>query len=218
MKEPIVENAPIWTEESALIRDPRSLTRGVRNPLHYSLGERLKKARIAAGIQPTILSIQIGLSRTTVHYIERGRVPGVDVLEKLARGLRCSPCTLAFGVQVPYEEQPADAPLRCLGLGERLRTMREFSSLSMRALGREASLTPTAIGNIEAGKVLPGVDVAEALAQALRISPCWLAWGESEPDGPRWPPPIKKKKPEPAPRRASRRSSAAATTSPRRRP
>jgi len=189
------------------LADTGSLTRGVRNPLHFTLGERLKKARVAAGVVPSILCKQLGLSNDTIGRIERGRVPGVDVLEKLARGLRLSPCALAFGVDVPYVEEPQGAPLRCEGIGERLRTMRELAGLSKNALGIAAEITGQTVANIEGGK-LPGVDVAEALAQALRISPCWLAWAESEPDGPRWPPPIKKKRTTAPRRKTARRTTA----------
>lgn len=196
----IVEKCQIWTEESAL-EDPRSVSpRGVRNPLHYTLGERLKKARIAANILPAHLSRAVGLSVNSVAAIERGRVPGCDVVEKLARGLKVSPCALAYGVAVLFVEVAADAPLRCLGLGERLRGARELAGLSKNALGIIAETTGQTVANIEGGHV-PSIAVAEALAAALRISPCWLAFGESDPSGPRFPPPIKKKKPPTAPRR-----------------
>lgn len=161
---------------------------------------------MAAGAQPTILARRVGLSAPTVTNIERGRVPGVDVLERLARGLNVSPCLLAYGVEAPAAEVEDGAPLRCATIGERLAAAREHAGLSMRALGRAADLTPTTIGNIEAGKVLPGVDVAEALAGALKISPCYLAFAEGTADGPRFPPPVRRPKKPTAPRTRARKA------------
>jgi transcriptional regulator with XRE-family HTH domain len=44
------------------------------------------------------------------------------------------------------------------------------------ALAKQAGLSHTAVGNIERG-TMPGIDTAEALANALGVSPGWLAYG-----------------------------------------
>ena len=149
-------------------------------------------------------------------------MPRVDVVEKLARGLKMSPCFLAFGVEVPFAEEEAGVPLRSAKIGERLRVEREHASLSLRQLAEatrpkrspqdegepEPEVSHTTIRLTEDGETIPSVATAEALAQALRISPCWLAFAEGEPRGPRFPVPIKKKKAT-APRRRARKSTAA---------
>lgn len=190
------------------------MVRGQRNPLHLTLGERLKRARLAAAILPAHLSRAVGLSVNSVAAIERGRVPGADVVERLARGLRCSPCALAFGIDVPYVEEPEGAPLRCLGIGERLRAAREERGMGLRELARatgptpdgDPALTPGGVGSVESGRTVPSVATVERLAAALKISPCFLAFAEGPADGPRFPPPVRRPRKPPAPRTRARKA------------
>jgi transcriptional regulator with XRE-family HTH domain len=62
-------------------------------------------------------------------------------------------------------------------LGSRLQRAREEAGLSLRALAERASMVHSTVGDIEKGRHCPAVDTLERLAQALRVSPCWLAYG-----------------------------------------
>lgn len=176
--------ADVEMAESAMLRE--GVTRGRRNPLHHTLPARLKTARGAQGLSARALSLKAGLAHNACVGIEGGRIPGVDVAERLARALGCSPCELAYGVQgAPL---PPEDALRAAGCGERLRQLREARGLSKLALACAAGLDGSAILPIESGRVAPSLATAEALAAALTCSPCWLAYGEGaspidDPDG-----------------------------------
>jgi transcriptional regulator with XRE-family HTH domain len=127
--------------------------------------------------------VAAGLSRDTVFHIEEGRrVPGVDVVERLARVLRVSPGWLAYAPLraplVPLEPVEDDSPLRCADLGARLRSLREERKSTRQAIGEAAGISGQAVTDIESGRTMPGVDTAEALARGLGVSPAWLAYGE----------------------------------------
>ena len=47
----------------------------------------------------------------------------------------------------------------------------------MRELGRQAALSVNAISLLQSGRGVPRVDNCEALARALHVAPCWLAYG-----------------------------------------
>ena len=125
------------------------------------------------------LSLAAGLSNNTVHGIEHSsRVPSVETLERIANVLKVSPCWLAFGEEQPFT---AAAELRSAAIGERLRAAREQRGLSRHVLGKTAGTTGTTVQSIEDGRTMPGVDTVEQLAKALKVTPCWLAYG-SGPD------------------------------------
>lgn len=68
------------------------------------------------------------------------------------------------------------------GFAERLRRARKAHGLSHAALAREAGLasrTTTTI--LESGDSVPRVDTVEKLAHALKLSPCFLAFGVEQP-------------------------------------
>lgn len=119
--------------------------------------------------------MRAGLSHNTVQRIEAdGQVPGVDTLELLADVLKVSPCWLAYGEAHDYK--PATVPLHS-GLPERLRRARTQAGLSMRALAKAAQTSDPNVLRIEGARVAPGIDTVEKLAKALKVSPCWLAYG-----------------------------------------
>lgn len=151
------------------------VVRGRRNPVHYGLAKRLREARASAGVAPARLSLDAGLAKNTVLYIEdAGRVPLLDTVERLARVLKISPCILAYDVDALPQGGEA---LTCAAVGERLRQVRTARGQGLRALARAAAVTPTGISNIETGKAMPSVSTVEALAKALGCDPCWLAYG-----------------------------------------
>lgn len=62
-------------------------------------------------------------------------------------------------------------------IGGRLFQARTEANLSMRALAEKASLSPSAVNEIEKGHKAPTALTTEKLAIALGLSPCWLAYG-----------------------------------------
>lgn len=67
--------------------------------------------------------------------------------------------------------------VRAKTLGARLHEARQAAGLTMRGLAEKAGVSHTTINDIEKGHHFPATDIVEALAQSLRVSPCWLAYG-----------------------------------------
>ena len=155
---------------------PTVVVRGRRNPLHFGLPVRLKRAR--EHLSYNSVADAAGISDGQIVFrIERkpDHVPRCDTVEKIAYALGLSPAFLAFGIE-GQATRPCDG-LRCEGVASRLRATRAARGLSMRALARAAGLTDTAVRTTETGATMPGLDTAEALAKALGVSPGWLAYG-----------------------------------------
>lgn len=186
---------------------PTGMVRGQANPLHVKLPLRLRKARQAAGLSGSALSAAAGLDRGMVSYLERGAgCPLVSSVEALADVLRVSPGWLAYGVEGLWE--PAATP-RCGGLAGRLRQLRLELGLSLAEVGRrivssaaevgrEIKSSAAAVRSLE-GKNLPTIAKLEDVAEALGVSPAWLAYGVGSRD------PV---------RRGARRQAAAAAPAP----
>lgn len=155
-----------------------AMTRGRPNPRYFGLAKRLRAARNNADLGIAQLSLGSGLSSTTATLIERGGVPHLDTVEKLAKVLNVSPCLLAYGVEAPPIEGNI---LACNSIGTRLRQIRQARGLSLRALARGADLTASAVSNIESKGHMPTVATVEALAKALQVDPCWLGYGQGPP-------------------------------------
>lgn len=68
-----------------------------------------------------------------------------------------------------------------VGVGSRLKKARKAKKLSRSGLAEAAGLTDTTVRRIEEGHVFPGIDTIEALASALAVSACWLAYGVGAP-------------------------------------
>jgi transcriptional regulator with XRE-family HTH domain len=62
--------------------------------------------------------------------------------------------------------------------GEKLRALREARFFSHRDLAREASVSPTTVLNLEAGKVEAQRRTVRKLARALQVDPAELVRGE----------------------------------------
>ena len=125
---------------------------GVKNPLWMGLPRRMRQVRQRLGIAGRQIALQAGCSDGSVSLIERGQVPALDTIERLASFLGISPGWLAFGFEgtspwkphqprnaVPLEDpEPTEAalPFRALhrGCGSRLKESRERQGLSLRAL------------------------------------------------------------------------------------
>lgn len=155
-----------------------AVVRGVKNPLHFGLAKRLRAVRLQRGLGRKPLSELAQLPGNAVQRIEaEGRLPSVELVEKLAAALQVSPCYLAYGVERPYS---ATARLLTAELAERLRAARDSHELSLNALAQAAGVARTTIGYIEQGQTTPSIATVELLAHSLRVSVCWLAFGEGE--------------------------------------
>jgi len=174
--------------------------RGVKAPLYLGLPKRLARMRLASGKTAQALSQLAGAALSTWLRIEtQRRLPTIDTIERLAQALGVSPCWLAFGAQGedPFRQRRPrppllpDEPVPCPGKGavidlhvgfsKRLRERRGELGLSLRELGQRAGVSAQAIVHAEADRSVPKVDTLEALAFALGVSPCWLAYGQGNP-------------------------------------
>ena len=150
------------------------MVRGRKNPRHYGLPSRLSKARKNAELTRKALVQSAGTGQTAVRDIETGqRVPTVGTVSRLAAALDCSAAYLAYGLGDISTDDP---PATCDGMGARLQAVRVERDFTKAALARLVELSPSSFAKIENGGQT-GVDVLEALAQALGVSPGWLAFG-----------------------------------------
>lgn len=164
---------------------PRAVVRGRRNPLYAGLARRLRRARQTACLSFDSIAEAAGLTAgTTVFNIERkpGHVPRLDTVEKVASALGLSPAFLAYGLD---GDCPSSERVSSDGVGVRLRTARQEQGLTMRALARLAGLTDTAVRTTETGSTMPNVATVESLANALAISPAWLAFNHGPRERPK---------------------------------
>ena len=81
---------------------------------------------------------------------------------------------LAFGIERTDEPCPE---LRSAGLPERLSQARQERGLSRTELGYRSATSDTLVRTTEIGETMPNLAKVEALARALAVSPCWLAFG-----------------------------------------
>ena len=128
------------------------------------------------------LSLAVAMHRGAASELEGGdRIPRVDTVEKLGKVLRVSPCFLAYGIEQPCE--PVEGSLSA-GLSERLLQLRQERGLSRKELGRLSGTSDGFVRMTETDATVPNIAKVEALAKALRISPCWLAYGVGDRDIP----------------------------------
>src|SRR5579872_962041 len=93
--------------------------RGRRNPMHFGLSNRLKKARKEAGLSDCRLAELAGISHPVIRHIEdEGTLPRVDFIERIAAALTLSPCYIAFGIEEPLV---AGQGMRSAKMAERLK-------------------------------------------------------------------------------------------------
>lgn len=152
---------------------PVPVVRGQPNPLHFGLPLRLKRTRKRSELSSAALAQRAGVSHAIVRYIEtEERLPTVETVERLAVALGISAAWLTYG---KGEASDQTAP-GCAAMGERLRSARTERELTRIELARAANLNPGTIAKIEGGG-MAGVDTVEEIAEALRVSPAWLAYG-----------------------------------------
>lgn len=120
------------------------------------------------------------MTSAVVRNIELGHsVPQIDTVERLASVLLMSPSSLAYGIDQAAADGAADGKgLSSHHVGARLSETRTEAGISKNALGHAAQVSGQAIANIENGVSMPTVATVESLADALEVSPAWLAYGE----------------------------------------
>lgn len=148
------------------------MVRGRANPQHHGFAQRLRRARKAADLTHVSLAESAGLvSRSTTVVLERGTsFPRVDTAANLARALAVPASLLAFGVDVAGDSDVT-------GLPGRLIQARQARGLSRHQLGQRSKTSDTLVRLTETGTTMPNLVKLEALAKALQVSPCWLAFG-----------------------------------------
>jgi transcriptional regulator with XRE-family HTH domain len=68
--------------------------------------------------------------------------------------------------------------------GARLKWARAHAKLTIRELSKLAGVPNSAITEIELGNRIPRANTLEKIANALRVTPCWLVFGDGPaPDG-----------------------------------
>jgi transcriptional regulator with XRE-family HTH domain len=151
-----------------------SVVRGQKNPLHHGLPLRLRKALKQAGLTRTGLARLASVSHPIVLSLEsRKSLTIVSTIARLAAALGVASSWLAYGIGEQTGEGTAAS---CDGMDERLRTIREVRGHTRTTLARLAEVTPGTIIHIEGGGQAK-VNTVESLAQALGVSPAWLAFG-----------------------------------------
>src|SRR5829696_8280903 len=71
-----------------------------------NIGQRVREAREALGMQRTVLARRVGVAENTIYRIETAkRTPSVELLERIARELRTEPAEL-----IEEERIEADFP------------------------------------------------------------------------------------------------------------
>ena len=149
--------------------------RGCKNLLYVGLALRLRQARRQSGLKRLPLATKAGLAAATGREIETGqRLPTVGTIVRLAAAPEVSASWLAYGIGDIYIN--VALPI-CGGMGAHLHQMRVAQSLTKAALARLLGLSPSTVADIEGG-AQTGVEVIEALAKALCISPAWLAFNK----------------------------------------
>lgn len=163
------------------------------------LADRLKRSRKAADISLRELARRAHVSQPVPGSVEaRSTRPGIDVVEKLAAGLGVPVCWLAFGHEgtspfrkrvtppvIPYEDPVPEFgtfPFRARYqlCGERIRQVRAQHGFTLRHLAGYASMSYQTILYAETSATVPSIETIEAIAVALDVPPCWLAYGDEE--------------------------------------
>lgn len=151
------------------------VVRGSPNPLHFGLAVRFRQAFRLSGLTRRALARHSDVSDPLIGYLETGRrLPTVATIVRVASGLSVSPGWLAYGIGEKSHEGPTATSD---GMGARLLLVRTEMGLAKAVLARLVNLSPSALAKIENGGQT-GIEVIEALARVLNVSPAWLAFSQ----------------------------------------
>jgi transcriptional regulator with XRE-family HTH domain len=147
-------------------------------------GEKMRAARLNAGLSQVSLSEATQLDRAAISFLERAeRSPDLSTLLRISRALAIRPVDLLSGIgngaRLPESaddgERPASEP--ALRFGENLRIARKWARLSQEALAYEAQVDRAAISVYERGGREPNLRTVLKLARALKVRPAALLAG-----------------------------------------
>jgi transcriptional regulator with XRE-family HTH domain len=146
-------------------------------------GERMRAARVAAGLSQVALSEATQLDRAAISFLERAeRSPDLSTLVRVAWALATTPSRLLEGIgsgsasfAQPSYRGVGTAPEARLGVN--LRAARLGAGLSQETLGFEAEVDRAAISVYERGGRGPNLRTVLKLARALGMRPSALLEG-----------------------------------------
>lgn len=186
------------TSAASVVKGP--VVRGRKNPLWFGFARRLLDCRDALNWPLQWVADRAETSHVSISRLEDGKQqPSIDLVERIACALGVPVCWLAFGQlgaepfrgkrpsSEPVAPIPAPTPgayrneQRAAQVGLRLAQLRREAGLSLRDLAECAGTSHQVITNIENGRGMPKLDIAERLAVALNVAPCLLAYGIEAP-------------------------------------
>jgi len=130
------------------------------------LGGKLRLIRKNKGLTLSEIAEETGISSSYLSEIERGNVkPSISTIKKIAKVLG-----------VPVETIMGET----LGLGGKLRKLREEQGITQAELAKNAGVSAGLIGQIEHGKVQPSLQTIEKIARELGVSPCYFILNDDE--------------------------------------
>ena len=133
------------------------------------LGNKIRLARENKKMTMAETAEAAGISTSYLSEIERGSVkPSIATTKRLAEVLDVSISKLV-GENV--------------GLGAKLRRLREEQGLTQAQLAKNAGVSAGLIGQIEHGKVQPSLQTIENISCVLGVSPCYLILSDAESEG-----------------------------------
>lgn len=128
------------------------------------LGERIKFIRQTKGLTVAQAAKIAGISGSYLSQIESETVkPSVNTVKKLAEVL-----------EVSVSEIIGEA----LGIGPKLKDIRERQGLTQAELAARAGVSAGLIGQIENGRVQPSLQTVQKVSSVLGVSPCYLVLDE----------------------------------------
>lgn len=147
--------------EARRIRKPHNVKR-----VADSLGGFLTARRHERHLTQQAVSSMIGVSISTLHTIETGRVrPSRETLKKISTALDC---------QIPTHLMPSDSrkelnwvKTRETPLGRFITNRRRELRISQAELGRHSGIRQSVLSAVECGHIIPSGQMLERLAKAL---------------------------------------------------
>lgn len=112
-----------------------------------SLGGRIKRTRMAAGLQGKDLAMMLGISRPYLTQIEKGvRHPAHELLTRLANELKVTPHWLLQGSHPTAQQAPeiTDADTRIAALESQLAIANDTINNLSKALAQGRTFAPPA--------------------------------------------------------------------------
>src|ERR1700753_2583490 len=82
------------------------------------------------------------------------------------------------------QRPPDHRTVRSAGIGQRLKRARQHSGMTIRELGSLAGIASSVVADTENEKRIPRADTLERIAWALKVTACWLAYGDGQ--APAW--------------------------------